>query len=309
MATGTEELPLIQEDHFIPVGKGNDKIFLKRWHTGNGGVPVFCLHGSIENGRIFYTGHGKGLAPYLAHNGYDVFVGDLRGRGKSKPKVSAKLECGQYEAIMEDIPGFVNKIRELTGQDSMHWVAHSWGGVLLSSAYARFNEDFKILSQVYFGCKRRITVFNWERLLKMDIGWNLIGGMSVFFQGYLPAKELGMGADNEPRNHYKQMNKWISPRGIWIDIDGYDYIEAFKKINLPPTLYLAGGSDNLLGHPKDVKLMMTETNTENHPFHMLSIENGHKKDYGHIDMLTDKLAQDDVYPLALEWFTKHEKLK
>lgn len=306
MATDSKALPLIQEDYHIPVGKGKDKLYLKRWVAQPGGIPVFCLHGSIENGKIFYTGHGKGLAPLLARQGYDVFVGDLRGRGKSTPKVSSKSKQGQYEAIMEDVPAFVNKIKEVTGKDAMHWVAHSWGGVLLTSSLARFHDEFKIISQVYFGVKRRITVFNWEKFLKMDIGWSLMGGAAVLFKGYLPSKGMKMGADNEPGKHYREMSKWISATGKWIDIDGFDYIEKFKKITLPPTLYLAGGNDHLLGHPKDVKLMISETNSSNYAFRMLSIEAGNKKDYGHIDMLTDKLAQEDVYPLAVEWFKKFE---
>ena len=42
------------------------------------GPPILLLHGSVENGRIFYTDSGRGLASYLARNGHDVYVCDLR---------------------------------------------------------------------------------------------------------------------------------------------------------------------------------------------------------------------------------------
>ncbi len=47
---------------------------------------AFLLHGAIENGRIFYSNESdtenlKGLGPYMARRGYDVYVADLRGKG------------------------------------------------------------------------------------------------------------------------------------------------------------------------------------------------------------------------------------
>ncbi|HIN39000.1 MAG TPA: esterase, partial [Flavobacteriales bacterium] len=44
-----------------------EKLHVKRFFTDKKGQPVLMLHGSIENGKIFYSSSGKGLAPYLAH--------------------------------------------------------------------------------------------------------------------------------------------------------------------------------------------------------------------------------------------------
>ena len=72
-------------DIFIPI-TDTDTLFVRRFRVEGKAIGnVFLLHGSIENGRIFYSENNKGLAPFLARNGYDVYVGDLRGRGKSKP--------------------------------------------------------------------------------------------------------------------------------------------------------------------------------------------------------------------------------
>ena len=48
---------------------------------GEQGQPVLMVHGAIENGRIFYNEKGKGFGCYLAQQGFDVYVIDLRGRG------------------------------------------------------------------------------------------------------------------------------------------------------------------------------------------------------------------------------------
>ncbi len=58
------------------------------------------LHGAVENGKIFYSDSGRGLAPFLARRGFDVYVGDLRGRGESRPHISRSSRYGQTEAIM-----------------------------------------------------------------------------------------------------------------------------------------------------------------------------------------------------------------
>src|SRR5215203_377312 len=101
-----------EESIFIPFRAG-EQLHMKRFFTGENDPPVFMLHGSIENGRIFYSASGKGLAPFLASNGYDVFVADLRGRGLSTPSINRHSTYGVHESIMEEIPVFLNKIREL----------------------------------------------------------------------------------------------------------------------------------------------------------------------------------------------------
>ena len=55
----------IQEEFYdIRVNK-TDTLFLKRIYQNKDGPVLFFLHGSIENGRIFYSNSGKGLAPFL----------------------------------------------------------------------------------------------------------------------------------------------------------------------------------------------------------------------------------------------------
>ena len=124
---------LEQKSLFIQVPNSQDRLHLKRIFNNPQGVPVFMMHGSIENGKIFYSQSLKGLAPYLAQRGFDVFIADLRGKGESTPPVSRKSTYNQTTTLKEDIPLFLSKIRQIKGCQPMHWLAHSWGGVLLLS--------------------------------------------------------------------------------------------------------------------------------------------------------------------------------
>ena len=97
----------------------------------------------------------------MADQGYDVYIGDLRGKGLSTPPIGKFSNYGQTEAITEDIPAFIEHIIRVASACQQHWIAHSWGGVLLSSYYARFPEHRSLVnSMVYFAVKRRIRVFN-----------------------------------------------------------------------------------------------------------------------------------------------------
>ena len=126
----------------------------------------FLLHGAIENGEIFYSKNGKGLAPYLARQGHNVFIGDIRGHGLSTPSIkdeNVKCNHSQTETIRETIPTFCKHVQLLSGTEKQSWVAHSWGGVLLTSAmaYAPTLSNM-VQSHVCIGTKRRILTRSLE---------------------------------------------------------------------------------------------------------------------------------------------------
>jgi len=89
--------------------------------------PVLMLHGSVENGRVFYTPGGKGLGPFLARAGHPVYVLDQRGRGESRPHVARGHRYGQTETIVEDLPAAHAAVRSRHRDQRVHWLAHSWG--------------------------------------------------------------------------------------------------------------------------------------------------------------------------------------
>ena len=284
---------------FIDTSDG-ERLHLKRFYCDENAPAVFLLHGSIENGKIFYSKSDKGLAPWLAKNGFDVFVGDVRGRGESTPRISANSTHGQWEVVNIDMPCFLDKIRSIKGDVPIYAGAHSWGGVILYAYIARF-PGHNIKRMAFLGSKRRISVWTPERLFKIELVWDFTGYVIGKFKGYFPAVELKIGADNESRNYFKEQTTWIYKKK-WIDPrDGFDYNKALKAQTTPPTLFMTGAKDTCLGHPTDVKLLMGEANNPKDKFHLLGKSNGHLKDYDHINTLTDPKASEDVYPLVREW--------
>lgn len=296
---------LTQQGYWVSVTP-QDRLSLQRFYADATGPPVLLLHGAIENGAIFYSSSGKGLAPFLAAHGFDVYVADLRGHGRSQPPISRASEYGQTEMITEDIPALVQAVEQLRPASPQHWIAHSWGGVLLSACLARYPQmSHQVASQVYFGTKRSVRVWNLQRLMMIDIVWHGLANFLTAVWGYLPARQWRLGSDNETAKYHAQSKGWVRA-DAWIDPeDGFDYIAALRNVDLPPTWYLAARNDFSLGHPLDVQRFMREVGQAQSHYTELARANGYRHDYDHISMLTHADAPRDHFPQILTWLQTH----
>tara|TARA_R110000787_G_scaffold99044_4_gene203508 strand:- start:812 stop:1699 length:888 start_codon:yes stop_codon:yes gene_type:complete len=288
-----------QESIFI--ADGEHQLHLRHIWKNHGGVPIFMLHGLIENGLIFYTEKGKGLACFLAEQGFDVYVGDLRGRGKSSPAINAASTFGQYEAITRDIPLFLEKIQQLNNQ-KIHLIAHSWGGVLLTSFLSRYPQWLdKVLSKTCFGTKRVVSVKTVEAYFKLGFMWRYIAPILAKQQGYFDAKKFRFGSDSETKQSLSESIAWVIP-GPWRDqYDGFDYYRAAQKIAWPPTWHFTGIKDYALGHQQDVQLFIEECGNTKAKFSVLSKQAGSLADYDHINILTHPQTVNDHFPQLASW--------
>jgi predicted alpha/beta hydrolase len=224
------------------------------------GQPVLMVHGAIENGRIFYSHNNKGLGCYLAARGFDVYVVDLRGRGETIPKIQP-FDCyGQTETIVHDLPLFIDFVYRQNPQP-MHLIGHSWGGVLLTAMLARSPHYLsKVRSKIFFGSKRQVKVINPEVLMKIILMWQWLAPLVAKHKGFLPAKSVGFGSDDETIKSHRQNMHWTKTAD-WIDSDdGFDYAHACQQVAWPPSWFIAAVSDKALGHPKDIQRFMQEAN-------------------------------------------------
>ncbi|PVZ65463.1 alpha/beta fold hydrolase [Pelagibaculum spongiae] len=264
---------------------------------------VFMLHGAVENGKIFYTKSNKGLGPWLARQGFQVYIADLRGRGDSLPAINSKSSYGQTEAIIEDIPAFLAEIEQRHPGLPQYWIGHSWGGVLLNCFLAR-NPDHisKIKACAYFGVKR--SIFNWhpKRYIVANLMWNRVLPKMARKHGYLPARKLKVGSDDETLKSLQQSVQWVK-QNPWVDSDdGFDYAAALINTALPPTLHIAGTKDVAIARPRDIRRFIKESGKGKTELKLYGKKFGHGQDYDHINMLTHPAAQNDQFADLLRWF-------
>lgn len=291
----------------IDFTQGKSKIH--RFYKNEGDTPIFLIHGYFEDGRIFFTKKGKGFAPYLAENGFDVFICDLLGKGESTPKIKKGFNHSQHEIITRDIPAYLAFIRKITGIDKIHLGAHSWGGVI-AIAYLSRSKDPDIKSVVAFSTKRRIAIKGWRKFIGVDLLWDKYGTYLTKKHGYLPAKKMMMGTEDEPAAYYKDANVWVKEKQWVSPTDGYDYQKELPKMKLPPILYITGKGDKLLGHPKDVERLKNETGEkQENTVQIVGKSTGFKNDYDHINILTHKDAPNDHFPFVLNYLNQKNNLR
>ncbi len=203
----------LQQDSIMVSVKGGDQLHLKRLYRdkNNLGPPVLMVHGKVEDGRIFYSGGSQGLGNYLAERGYDVFVADLRGKGKSWPVIGPRSQFGYHQTVTEDIPALVKGIVKRRGEQQQIWIAHGLGGVFLTAYLARFGQGICPVSRiVHFGTRRSIQINNWEKRIVIDWIWRGLATKLVQFNGYLPARALRLGTMDESARSYEDNLQWIN---------------------------------------------------------------------------------------------------
>ncbi|KPH63452.1 alpha/beta fold hydrolase [Pseudoalteromonas sp. NEC-BIFX-2020_002] len=295
-----------QESVFIKLAD-QQTLHLRRIYNPNSqGPAVLFVHGAVENGKIFYTHSNKGLAPFLAEQGYVCYVADLRGRGESKPGISKHAHYGQTEAITEDIPAFIDKIAELEGKPPAYWVAHSWGGVLMNSVFARFPHYIAdVKACAYFGTKRSLYNHHPKKYFQGNVIWYFLAPILANKHGYLPAKKLKWGSDDETKKSHYQSMQWAKKKP-WIDSDdGFDYGAAVSEMHLPPTLHIAGVKDKALAQPIDIQKFIDESGKGVQDLRIYGRKHGHQFDYDHINMLTHPNAKADQFTDLVNWFAAY----
>ncbi|MBI3185216.1 MAG: alpha/beta fold hydrolase [Myxococcales bacterium] len=88
---------------------------------------MLLLHGLGAN-SYGYLYPGRSLAERLSRNGFDCYVAELRGAGQSGTR-HWRYDLEDY--LQWDVPAILSLIRETSGQQEVHWIGHSMGGVLL----------------------------------------------------------------------------------------------------------------------------------------------------------------------------------
>ena len=282
----------------------------------------FLLHGGIENGKIFYTLSGKGLGPFLAKLGYNVFICDLRGKGLSKPLVKddINLNYGVKEITNETIPTFISYIKKLTNNSKLCWISHSIGGVLMSSTLARHPSLINDIScQIHFATKRTIQKNSGINWFILNIFYGLFCHLLVSIYGYVPAKKFKLGSDDDTALAFQTGYHWIHPKtNQWIDTeDNFHYFQEYsknflqKKVIIPPSLVFTS-KDDILARPEDVKSWCEEVGIPLSSVVELSGNQEASKDkikYNHFNMLTSPQAENDHFQLVKIFLEKYHQFQ
>ena len=300
----------IESSLMVPL-PGGQQLHLRRLSDNPDAPAVLLLHGLLEDGTIFYSRQGRGLAHYLAEQGFDTFIPDLRGKGRSWPPVSAWVNYRVGDAVNQDIPAILDTIQALKGAAPAFWITHAWGGVLASSVLARFpGYQASLNGLIHFGSHRVAIQRSLSRLTWLDGMWGWLASLVARCKGYMPGRGLRIGAENEFLGIQQDSSNWLQG-GAWIDPqDQFDYGEALSKgLNFPPTLYFAPSADLARCNAADVKGFMREIGHHNGRLVVLGMNLGNRHNYSQISMLTHPDAVHDHFPFMVNWMLEMNRLR
>lgn len=116
-------------------------------------TPVVLLHGATFGSAMFDIGiPGYSMQDFLARQGWRNFALDIRGYGRSVPSQTLEAPAAEnppYARLQDGVGDLLDGIRlvcGLTGAETVHLVAFSWGTVIACALAAQQQQLFERLA-------------------------------------------------------------------------------------------------------------------------------------------------------------------
>jgi pimeloyl-ACP methyl ester carboxylesterase len=303
LSTRTDDGLRLSIDRYAPEGDSRGAIVLQ--------------HGLGSNNRAFVV-PGVSLAEHLSSLGYDVYVPELRGAGRSDRPRSWSLD----DYVEQDIPAILRAVLQHSGQPNVSWVGHSMGGILLMMYGIEHPElpverfvavgsslDYTAGKNVYGGMMRLLPVMGALRALPFD----RLAQLSAPVSGrgpLLPVERMNFWRSNVDREVmldiitrgftpipielFRALSSTFEPGGFSRAGGSVLYLPQAERFQVPSLLI--GGEGDAQCDPEAVAA--TARLLSGAPVQHLAFGKsfGHADHYGHFDLLVGKRAPQEVWP-------------
>ena len=292
-------------------------IALTRYGTGSGPAVVLC-HGLAANRHAFDLATDRSLAAHLGREGFDVFALELRGHGRSeKPTFRGKkYRWSFYDYAKLDAPAALDEVLRASGQQRVHWVGHSMGGILLLAMLALGEK--RIASGVTVGSSIDYshTGSAFENLIRLlpltrmidpvplgPIAAALAPGALAFDN---PVDRFNVYPPNIDRALYRKLTAigfHPVPAGVLRDLAGGFRSGGLRLPDGRSCLSLLPTSVPVLSVAGTADLQCSPTAARRHgsDHEVFGKVHGHVEDYGHFDLLVGDRAATEVWPVLTQW--------
>ncbi|HYD48428.1 MAG TPA: alpha/beta fold hydrolase [Terriglobales bacterium] len=317
------------------------RLALYRFHEPKShSTPVVLCHGMGSN-RWNMDGPGQlSLARYLRNEGYDVWVVELRGAGRSTRPTwwNGKSYHWNFEDyVQHDAPAILKVVLRETGADKVHWVGHSMGGMI---AYALLMSPVqaKLASAVTLGSPTMSKVSHpmldfgvpYRSLLRYLPPRLPVGILAkaaapfaalVVNQARAEVSDLGFHPDNIdsslarklmltavedlPTSLLREFAHWYETKHMSDRYAMFDFTEHLERVTAP-ILIVAGAKDGLTP-PGDLEYVFRCVGSRDKAFVVVGRDSGFAHDYSHADLILGKHAPQDIFPLISDWLEAHRR--
>lgn len=289
--------------------------------------PVLLCHGLGANRLVYDIDAQHSLPAWLVAQGYDVYAVDLRGHGLSeKPdkKSGKRWGWGLNEYCDLDIPTAIDAVLAATGKETLHFVGHSMGGILLYCHSAQ--ADTRIVSGITIGSTLDYSgapsLFHFlaplARLTHLmpstPMHWPALLFSTAAALGRKLIDTAFVNPDNVDLHVYRKMTANILhpvSSKVLRDLKGFTngkgvmasndkcYGRLLKENGYAfPILSISGEADAQCPPASAARF-----GTHHQHF---GTSYGHKKNYGHHDLIMGRHAQEEVWPQMADWLAQHD---
>lgn len=320
-----------QTERHVVTTEDGATIVLHR-HPGDG-PPVLVVHGISANARSWDLTPERSLAVYLAENGFDPWLLDMRGHGEALNDAEGHRQWGgwsldDYGRI--DIPAAVSFVRAHTGAERVGYVGHSLGG-MVGAIYAGTvaGGDESLFALVAVGSPLDFTdpdrLMDWALTLARVPMPVVPTDLGASVQAWLGPKDTPLDRtvdlllinDIDPAvrpllyrtvpapmtsGELRQLAQAL-PAESFVDPEGsVDYRAALANIHTP-TLVIAGRADQIA--PVDrVMAYYTDIGAAEKRLIIAGRASGFAADYGHLDLTMGDHARAEIYPEIAAWLRR-----
>ena len=327
----------LDELHFADTRDGW-RLALRRYRprgVARSDTPVILCHGLGANAGDMDLSGEVSLARYLARKGFDSWVLELRGRGRSSRPARWSRRFGwgwTFDHFVElDLPAAIDHVLEATGVDQVHWVGHSMGGMVMY-VYLQGEGAAKVRSLSAIGSPAIIPKGQANRLLArlglalprgllpclpLDLLGRLIapfmGFIRLFLRGFANGpnltaqtarQALASGVAGVSGGVLLQFADWVVSGEIRSADRQILYSEGYDRIRTP--CLFVGGSKDRLAPVDSLRPAYEAASSPMNRFVVVGKEEGCSADYGHGDLTIGRHAARDVFPLVEEWLWEVE---
>jgi pimeloyl-ACP methyl ester carboxylesterase len=303
-AQGGQGTLLRDAESMLVAVNDREQLHVRHFAGGSRRCTVVLLHGLNEDGSLFFR-NSDALAPQLVRAGFDVWVPDLRGKGRSWPAMTresaALRDYGFHAAVTEDLATVFGQLRGDVPDKPVFLVGHGVGGLLWLSFLARWPIVRELLrGVVLIGSATAVNAVT----LRERFAWQWRAGWyarwCVRREGLLPGRATGLGEAAEMPRYYEELsavlsNGWRDPQ------DGFDHAAQLREVpDWPPTLLLAAERDAPWASAAAVQALQSSLPTHDGRLYIFPAASGVRL-LGPQGALAGGAGAGDVQGLVLDW--------
>jgi pimeloyl-ACP methyl ester carboxylesterase len=282
-------------------------------------AAVILQHGLGSNGLVF-TLPGVSLAEYLCALGYDCFVPDLRGAGKSS---GGRGGHGLDAYLEHDVPAILRTVLEHSDHAKMHWIGHSMGGFLMWMYGLEHPDvpvsrlvtvgsaiDYRPGRSVYRALRRALPLISFLPVLPFALMTRALApwagqgpillpeGMNFYRSNVerdVCRRLMTSGFAAIPLPLFAALESTFSEQGFARARGSITYLSRIGEFRIP-TLVVGGSRDPQATPEAVLATFELLTGVQDKRLLMCGVPHGHGDDYGHFDLFVGKRAQSEVWP-------------